>query len=175
MAGAPYSHSMKNQDTPDTAAALESDAVSIHELARDYVLLDDQIKDARELIKALEEKKRAVGDRLFDGMLTEGAPSIEVESRGGKAKVYPTSQIWARGKPDVDKGQFYAALRDADLGDLITASVHTGKLSAMVREIAEAGGVKDSGPTRIIEALPEVLRPVISVTTTPTLAIRRKK
>tara|TARA_R110000737_G_scaffold12122_2_gene28056 strand:- start:2647 stop:3120 length:474 start_codon:yes stop_codon:yes gene_type:complete len=156
---------MTNQDEPET----------LHTVAAAYVELDSEIKAAKARVKELEAKKTIMADFLQDGMIIEGAPSVVVTTSSGKATVYPMSQIWARRSPDADMQVFLSRLRQAGLGQLVSETVSTSSLSAWVREQAEEHGVKGAGSKRITDALPEYLQSVLTVTTTPTLAVRRTK
>lgn len=156
-----------------------SENQSIHELAVDYARLDDMIRELEATSKSLRKKKAEQEDVLMTAMVEEGAPSVEVEyvNREGvksKVRVYPTSRLYARRDEGIDAETFEAAVEEAGYSDLIKRTVNTNSLSAVVRELAEAAGVRDAGPTVIKEALNPILASVLAINTSPTLAIRRK-
>ena len=156
-----------------------SDIKSVHDLAVDYARADDMIRELEATAKLLRKKKAEQEDLLMAAMVDEGAPSVEVEytNREGvktRVRVYPTSKLYARRDADVDAETFEAAVEEAGYSDLIKRTVNTNSLSAVVRELAEAAGVRDAGPAVIKEALNPILASVLAINTTPTLAIRRK-
>ena len=149
---------------------------SIHGLATEFVKLDDMIRELEATAKTLRKKKERLGEDLMGRMVDEGAPSLEVwsEQGGGKVRVYPTSKLYARRDAEATETEFEQAIQESGYGDLIKRTVNTNSLSAVVREVAESAGVRESGPAVIKEALHPSLAKVLAINTTPTLAIRRK-
>tara|TARA_R110002167_G_scaffold26380_7_gene90911 strand:- start:3967 stop:4425 length:459 start_codon:yes stop_codon:yes gene_type:complete len=148
---------------------------SLHEIAADYIDADDDIKEIEEQLKEAKAHKARVEEVLFTAMIDEGAPSVEVFISGSKsrAKVYPINKLYARRDPGIDVEAFCRLVTDAGYGDIVKESVNTNSLSAIVRELAEEAGVRDSGPTAIAEKLPTALAAAIKISTAPTLSIKR--
>tara|TARA_R110000737_G_scaffold190304_2_gene211992 strand:+ start:10051 stop:10509 length:459 start_codon:yes stop_codon:yes gene_type:complete len=148
---------------------------TLHEVAADYIDADDDIKDLEEQIKEAKAHKERVAEVLLTTMIDEGAPSVEVFISGGKtkARIYPVNKLYARRSPDVDVEAFCRLVTDAGFGDLVKASINTNSLSAVVRELAEAAGVRDSGDEAIAAKLPASLAAAIKISTAPGLSIKR--
>lgn len=148
---------------------------SLHEIAVDYVDADDDIKDIEEQLKEAKAHKGRVEEVLFAAMIDEGAPSVEVFISGSKvkAKVYPVNKLYARRHPDIDVQAFCRMVTDAGYGDIVKESVNTNSLSAVVRELAEEAGVRDSGDEAISAKLPPALAAAIKISTAPSLSIKR--
>ena len=149
-------------------------ANTLHNVAREYVEIDESIKRAKEALKTLNARKAELADTLMSGMVEEGAASIDVVGEdGGRTKVYPMSKLFARRNPDVSEAQMFKALTDAGYEELIRYAVNANSLSAVVREIAEQNDVRNSTPSEIAKVLPGELGNVLTISNSPTLAIRR--
>jgi hypothetical protein len=154
---------------------MSNETTSLHEVAADYIDADDDIEDLERQLKEAKAHKKSVEDTLFAAMLDQGAPSVEVYISGSKnkAKIYPVSRLYARRDPAVEVEQFCAQMIEAGYGDLVKQSVNTNSLSAIVRELAEAAGVRDEGSTAILARMPDAMRGVIKISTEPVLSIKR--
>ena len=112
---------------------------TLHSRASEYVRLYSEIEAAQEHLKALNKRKKEAESALFEAMIYEEAPSVEVRTEDGKARVYPINKLWARKHPDVTEDKLHAALRASGLGDLVKEKVNVQSLSAVVREAAWRG------------------------------------
>lgn len=146
---------------------------TLHSRAAEYVRLHSEIEAAQEHLKALNKRKKEAESALFEAMLLEEAPSVEVRTEDGKARVYPINKLWARKHPDVTEEKLHAALRASGLGDLVKEKVNVQSLSAVVREAAEAAGVRDDSNEAIARSLPDALQDVVRIDNSPALGVRR--
>lgn len=149
------------------------DTVKTHDLVRDYVAIDNTIREAEAKLKDLKAQRLVMADSVLDAMTDDGTPSVEILTDTGTAKVFPVNKLFARRNGDVDEAVFFQALTMAGLGPLVKNAVNANSLSAAVREIAEEHNVRDSGSEAIMAVLPVELREVLTVQTAPSLGLRR--
>lgn len=112
----------------------------------------------------LEEKARillAMMDPLIDALTDEGLLNLPIDVKGvGSITIHTHEQLWASAKqigvdpktnnPIRDTERLAAVLTKNGLGDLVKPTIHSGSLSALVREsLAEDG---EPLPDEVIEA-----------------------
>jgi hypothetical protein len=148
----------------------------VHSVAQEYVRVDGEIKALKARISELNKEKDRLTDLVLSAMVDAGAPSVEILTDEGRAKVYPTMRLYAgRDVEAASVDSLAEKLTEAGLGWLVKPAVNANTLSAWVREFAEENGLKESGGRAIREALPGDLGKVVKVSTTPQLAVRRSK
>lgn len=113
--------------------------------------MEDSLADIKAEIAALEA-------RLLDEFARDNVNRISLADLG--VTVHLRKEVWASAA-DGDQARLNAALRAIGQGDGIEERINTQKLSAMVREWQQTGGV------------PEAVAPALKVSTVYKLGIRR--
>lgn len=130
--------------------------------AAEYARLRNLQKGADAEAKEFKAQADKIEMDLLDEMLAAGLDSLTVKGQ----LIYTTTRVAANKSPDADTSAYYAALREADLGDLIKPGVNAQSLAAWVRE-QEADG--KSFP----EDLPEALKGLMNVHHITSLGVKK--
>ena len=117
--------------------------------------LTDQIKEAAEHVKALEDERAVLEARLIDKWADEGVQSVNVEGRCVHMHVSTYANLPQGMEAAID------VLRQSDFADLVKPTVNRQSLGALVRELHQN------------DNLPQSFQGVIEVGHRPAIRVRK--
>jgi len=117
--------------------------------------LTDQIREAAEHVKALEDERAVLEAKLIDRWADDGVQSVNVEGRCVHMHVSTYADLPQGMEAAID------VLRQSDFADLVKPTVNRQSLGALVRELHQDGN------------LPESFQGVIEVGHRPAIRVRK--
>ena len=127
-------------------------------LARLFIVCDKARKHFEKNAEASKDNATKVDSALRPRMQDGGIKSMNVDG----TTVYVERTLWGSAKDGNNPG-LCLALKELGHGDMVKEGVNAQTFSAYIREQEEAVSKTPLAPEKLIEQLPELLRPVVHV------------
>lgn len=129
----------QQQHDAEMAAQKASDDRDLMELAEEFALLVERIKDDEEQLKQLKRRKEELRKQIIPDRMR--ALGMIINNRGSFSFSLGKIHLETRTYTSIeDKDKAFEWLRSHQLEELITETVSGSAMSALVRELREDGG-----------------------------------
>lgn len=134
------------------------------EKAKSYAELVSLDRQLAAKSREVKEKISKLEAELLDEFAAGGISQLRVDTSEGKFTIFPRRQLWASLAEGADYPHACAALKLAGMGDLVEEKFSTQRLSAVVRELDDAG-----------QELPAEVKPYVKVAEVFKLSVQKAK
>lgn len=116
------------------------------ELVKRFVALGRKIRAMEAEVADLKAEREQLKQPLMDMMIEEGMVNTTVELDGESSTVFIHSNLYVSRADGVEPGDIVTAFEQAGLGEMVSHTVQSTRLSAWAKELGEAAA--EQGVTR---------------------------